>query len=184
MTKKELRAQIRGRLSVVSKEYKAESSRKITELLLSCEEYKSAKSIFIYISTENEPCTDVIISDALLAGKAVYVPKCLSKGIMVPVLIDENTQYEEGYMGIREPSEYDNAVCPSEIDLSVIPCMSASPDGKRIGHGAGFYDIFLSKTKTYKLCLCFGELMYDNIPADENDIIMNCIVSESGFFRI
>lgn len=183
MTKKQLRAQIRSRLSGLSDEYKTKSSAEIERLLLLSNEYKNARSIFIYTSTPNEPCTDGIIGNALCRGKTVYVPRCLERGVMVPVRIDRDTQYEEGYMGIKEPVEYDKSLSLPQIDLSIIPCMSACTDGKRLGHGAGFYDIFLSKTKTYKLCLCFSELLCDSIPTDENDVKMDCVITESRIFR-
>ena len=182
MTKKELRAEIRSRLSGLSDCYKKESSKKISELALSCDEYKSAKSIFVYISTVNEPDTGDIINDALQTGKTVYVPKCIEKGVMVPVLINEDTEFSDGYMGIREPLYYDENISLAEIDLCVIPCMSVSVKGERLGHGAGFYDIFLSKTKTCKLCLCFSELLCDDIPTDEYDIKMDCVITENGIY--
>ena len=184
MTKKQLRAQIRSRLSGLSDEYKRKSSAEIERLLLLSDEYKNARSIFIYTSTPNEPCTDGIIGNALCSGKTVYVPRCLERGVMVPVRIDRDTQYEEGYMGIKEPVEYDKDLSLSQVDLSIIPCMSAAPDGRRLGHGAGFYDIFLSKTKTFRLCLCFNELVSYEIPTDEYDVKMDCVITENGIFYV
>ena len=183
MTKKELRAEVRSRLNELTYAYKSESSKKISELVLLTDEYKNADSIFIYSSSVNEPDTSAVIERAFADGKRVYVPKCISRGIMVPVRIDRDTQYEQGYMGIREPVFYDEGISLSEIDLSVIPCMSAATDGSRLGHGAGFYDIFLSKTGTYKLCLCFRELLCERIPTDAHDIKMDCIITENGIFR-
>ncbi len=183
MTKKELRAEIKSRLSALSQDYKDESGRKISKLVLSCEDYRTADSIFVYCSSENEPGTDEIIREALLSGKKVYVPKCLAKGIMIPVPIDEGTPFTAGYMGIREPSCYDEGITPEEIDLSIIPCMSAALNGKRLGHGAGFYDRFLEKTKTKRLCLCFHALLSEQIPIDSHDIKMDLIVTEKGIFR-
>ena len=98
------------------------------------------------------------------------------------VEITENTVFEEGFMGIREPSVYDESFVLQRVDLSVIPCVSLTLSGKRLGHGAGFYDIFLENTITEKMCLCYHRLLCDDIPTDENDIAMDMSVTERGIF--
>ncbi len=182
MTKKELRSEIKERLCTLSNSYKKESGTAIQKLVLSLSEYKCAESIFIYISTDNEPDTSLIIEDALTSGKKVYVPKCIEKGIMVPVEIKTDTVFSSGYMGIREPVSYNEKEAVNNIDISVIPCVSASLSGERLGHGAGFYDIFLEKIKTAKICLCFHELITDNIPTDKNDIKTDAVITEKGIY--
>ncbi len=180
MTKKELRIEIKNKISCLSDEYKKDSSEKIARNLIFSPEFIKAHSIFIYISTENEPDTSLIIQEALGAGKRVFVPKCIGKGIMIPVEITRDTVFVKGYMDIAEPRDYDININVTEIDLSVIPCLSANFMGERLGHGAGFYDRFLLNVKTEKFCLCFGELISPEIPTDEYDIIMNAVITEKG----
>ncbi len=183
MQKKLLRNEIKTKSEALSTEYKKASSAQICSRVLSSASFRNAESIFVYVSTDNEPDTREIIEKALSRGKAVYVPKCIKKGVMLPVRITRGTKFISGYMGIKEPEKYDEEIEIKEIDLSVIPCISASLSGERLGHGAGFYDIFLKKVKTEKMCLCFHKLISDIIPTDENDIPMDCIITERGTFR-
>ena len=116
--------------------------------------------------------------------KMFFVPKCISKGVMIPVAITPDSVFESGYMGISEPKKYDLSLSVTEIDLSVIPCLTANGKGERLGHGAGFYDRFLSGVKTEKMCLCFGKILSDDIPTDGYDIKMDYIVTENGILKM
>lgn len=184
VTKKELRTEIKNRINGLSEEYKKKSSTAIAEKVLSSPVFINAKNIFIYVSTENEPGTSAVIREALKKGKRVFVPKCLQKGIMIPAEVFPDTVFTSGYMGIPEPKEYDINTSIAGIDLSVIPCLSANKKGDRLGHGAGFYDRFLAAVKTEKMCLCFAELISDEIPTDSHDVKMDYIVTEKGSVKI
>ena len=163
-----LRKQIRESTKKLPLSYRIKAGEIIGEKLVSSPEFIRARSIFIYLSTPFEPETRYIIKKALEEGKKVYVPVCISKGIMKAAEIQKNTLFVKGYMGISEPSEqaeyYENS-----FDLAVIPCLTASADGKRLGHGGGFYDIFLQKHKCPAICLCFGRLLTDDIPMEPHD---------------
>ena len=182
MTKKELRDEIKEKRALLTKEYKEQAGSAVQKYLLESDEYRNAESIFVYTATENEPDTEEIIRISLEKGKRVYVPRCISKGKMVAVQIDFRTVFEEGYMGIREPAVYDEDFSLKQVDLSVIPCVSASLSGERLGHGAGFYDIFLENTETVKVCLCFHLLISDTIPTQSTDIKMDAVITEKGIF--
>ena len=65
-----------------------------------------------------------------------------------------------------------------EIQFALIPCVSADQDGRRLGHGAGYYDRYLKNTQFVKAVLCWKKLMLDQIPTDKFDIRMDRVVSE------
>lgn len=184
MDKKLLRKEIKSKRALLSESYKKESSEKITEAVISSTAYIRADSIFIYISSPDEPATNKIINAALGDGKKVYVPKCIAKGLMLPVEINRKTVFVSGYMGILEPAEYNEDIKIPKIDLSIIPCVSASLSGERLGHGAAFYDIFLQHTETEKFCLCFHKLIQESIPTESTDIKMNAVITEKGIFTV
>ncbi len=181
MTKKEMRALFREKAAALSGEYKKEASMKIQEIFLNSEEFLSAESVFVYISSDNEPSTVEIIKEALALGKRVYVPKCIKKGIMEAVRLTRETVLVEGYMGLKEP-EFSKETARDNIDVSVIPCMSCSADGKRLGHGGGFYDRFLFFHETKKICLCFGKMLSLDIETEAHDVQMDIVITEDGFF--
>ena len=140
--------------------------------------YKTAKTVFCYVSTEREPDTGAIIADALASGKVLCVPKCIGKGIMKAVRISSRADLHPGAYGIFEPAEGLPEIAPEDIDLAIVPCVAASRDGRRIGHGAGYYDRFLSPIKAKRICLCFKAFLRDDIPMDAHDLLMDKVISE------
>jgi len=185
MTKAELRKSIRERAENTSFIYRVLSSDTIADAVLGSEQYRKADTIFVYVSLQYEPSTDRIILRALYDGKRVCIPKCYEKPNMVAVQVKQSSEIAPGYMGILEPtdqvaSDPSRIVSPQEIDLALIPCVSADRSGARLGHGAAFYDTFLRKSGAYKMCLCFEELICKEgvIPVEEHDIMMDKVVTE------
>lgn len=177
MNKKELRAEIKEKISSLDEKYIDSASEKMQKKLISLPLFAEASSVFVYMATKKEPATSLVIKEALKCGKSVYVPKCISKGIMIPVKIDENTVFKAGYMNIPEPENIIKEENP-KIDLAVLPCVSADYKGNRLGHGAGFYDIFLENTNSAKICLCFEKLVSPEIPTEEHDIKTDVLITE------
>ena len=134
------------------------------------------------LNMKNEPETRRIIEAALAAGKRVYLPKCIDEKHMKAVRIMPDTEFEKGKYGIREPKQTDECAGEDEIELAIVPCVSASRDCRRLGHGAGYYDVFLEKSTAFKMCLCFEKLLSDEIETDEHDVNMDLVVTEKGIY--
>lgn len=181
MDKTELRKLIKKRAENLGKEYIYNASATIAERLISSRAFKDCNALFIYVSTEKEPDTFHIIENALSFGKKVYVPKCGPNSTMKAIRIHGTDELQPGYMNIPEPIGTEEA---EKIELTVIPCISASADGKRLGHGAGYYDRFLPQIYSLKVCLCFEHLMSDEIPMDRYDVYMDIVITENEFIKI
>lgn len=177
MNKNEQRKNSRKILGTLSETERENGSGIIFEKIISSEIFKKSRTVFVYVSTESEPDTLRLIDYAIESGKSVCVPKCVSKTEMKAVRINSLNELSEGKFGIMEPADMKKSIDKSEIDLAVIPCVAASNSRKRLGHGAGYYDRFLENMTAYKMCLCFKELVFEDIPTDEHDIIMDEIVS-------
>lgn len=174
MDKKVLRRFVKS--AEINSEYAKNSSDKIQQKVIASEQFQKSKSVFVYVSLPNEPATDLIIGTALEQGKTVCVPKCISDGKMIAVRIESMSDFKAVAFGIREPVS--DVAAENDFDLCIIPCVAASPDGRRLGHGAGFYDRFLKNFSTYKMCLCFRKNIFEDIPVDKYDILMDMIVTE------
>ena len=177
--KKALRRSVTTRVKLLPGAYRAAASGQIAEQVLASDEYRAAQRIFLYIGMPTEPDTVAIIRQAILDGKDVYVPKCVSKTEMLAVRIRSTDDLAPGAYGIPEPVDCSETIGPDAIDLILVPCVSAWTDGRRLGHGAGYYDRFLAGNAGKTLCLCFRKALSPDIPTDENDVLMHRVIFDA-----
>ena len=176
--KKSLRSRCSAIAKGLSPEERAGADRRILEQVLALPEYRKADILFVYVSMEGEPDTRELIRRALKGGKRVCVPRCLSRQEMAAAEITnlEALQPVPPY-GILEPRPEAPVIPPAEIPLGIIPCVSAGPDGARLGHGAGFYDRFLQEAAGMKtVCLCYRAAASEEIPMERHDRFMDRVI--------
>ena len=168
--------------NALSDAYIAQAGADMQKHLLASPLYTEADTVFLYVSTEKEPGTRLILRHALAVGKRVCVPKCVNRREMLAVRIRSLAELAPGRMGIPEPAGGEETIGPEAMDLIAVPCVAASLDGKRLGHGAGYYDRFLARADSRRaVCLCFQRMLRDDIPMDEHDIWMPAVLTENGF---
>ncbi|MBO4326155.1 MAG: 5-formyltetrahydrofolate cyclo-ligase [Clostridia bacterium] len=182
-------------------EYITASDRQITDNILSMPLFADARSIFVYVSRGPEPDTLAVIDAAIGAGKRVYVPYITGQGRMLPKLVESRSQLKPGAYGILTALEDAQTAEISEIDLALIPCVSASLSGFRLGYGGGYYDRFFAPLKGRKrrflangngdntrnctcLIVCRSELMSETLPTEPHDVRFDGIVNEKGVFFV
>lgn len=182
LTKNELRAVVKAKREELGAKRQAEASAAMTGLLVRSPLFAAAKTVFCYVSMPDEPDTAKLIAAALDAGKTVCVPRCYGKGKMDAVPIRSFSELNPGRYGIPAPGADAKALPPSQIDLVVVPCLAAGKDGKRLGHGAGYYDRYLASCPGESVCLCFDELLTDRIPTDRYDVLMDHVLTERGWY--
>lgn len=178
--KQMVRQQIREKMKKLSTEYMKESDEKIQEIILDLPEFKRAETVFCYISVGKEVSTVKILEECFRQGKTVGVPLCIQPGIMEVREIKEMEQLENGIYGLLEPKKNTPLIRKKEIQLGIIPCVSADLCGKRLGHGAGYYDRYLSDADFYKIILCREKLLWQDIPVDDYDVPVDLVITEES----
>lgn len=181
--KRALRDALLRRAEALTGDYIAEASARLTALVTSCPVYRESRALFVYVSTAREPDTAGVIEDAWRSGKAVYVPKCLPGGHMKAVRIESRGDLTPGFAGILEPAEGLPEISPGGIGLAIVPCVSVTKDGRRLGRGGGYYDRFLAETRAVRLCLCFEKLLSNDIPTAAHDVRMDYAATENEIIR-
>jgi len=176
--KKQLRKKIKEKLAALSMEYCRFADRQIDNKVISLEAYQNAKVVFCYVGTKEEINTNPILEDILKSSKRLGVPKCISYGVIEVYEITSLDELQPGAYGILEPIEGCRLIEPKEIEFAVIPCLSCSKDGKRLGYGGGFYDRYLPKLSCKKAVLCRSALLEEDIPVDEFDIRIEIVVTD------
>lgn len=178
-TKAEARKRAAAVREGLSPEYMKEASKVISRKVLSLRRFKECGSLFIYVSVAGEPDTEEIIRAAIDAGKRVFVPRCTGPGFMEAAEIaDFDRDLAPGKYGIPEPAGGE-VILPEDINFAVIPCVAAAFDGRRLGHGAGFYDRYLEKTKCPAAVLCFSPLVTEDIPTESFDVKADMVITDA-----
>lgn len=187
-SKRMQRNRIKRLYAGLEKPYIQLASSEIAKAIFDMRWYQDAKTIFCYMNMGNEVITEDIIERAIKDGKRVAIPRCLGGGIMESRLyLTPKNRYElvEGVLGIREPDEDNPLVLPETIDLVIAPCLTCDRNGNRLGHGAGYYDRYLSTQnglRAPKVCLCFSKILAENVCTDINDIKMDAVVTEERIY--
>jgi len=138
--------------------------------------------VMVYASKAHEVDTHRLISWLLSSGTGVVVPiiEQETRTLRLSYLRDPAV-LRPGTFSVPEPLGNEIPVLPSEIRLVVVPMIAFDRRGYRLGYGAGYYDRFLSSHPWMrKIGVAFSCQEVDAVPADENDVPMDLVVTEEG----
>ena len=92
-------------------------------------EYRRAGTVFAFVGRGSEIDTGPLLRQVLADGKRLCVPLCTAPGVMESRQVLALSELAPGAYGIPEPPAAAPLVPAEEIDLAIVPCASASPDG-------------------------------------------------------
>ncbi len=213
MTKQEIRKEIKNRISSLNAESLKAQSDTICQIILSSKLYKASTAILGYMPLSDEVDITPVIQTALSQKKKIFLPRIISgTNHMEFYSIDSDTQTQSGSFGISEPPAEDNksfsrflekmaineyspaAHSSNYVDIEepqdpqmhilvLVPGRAFTKDGRRIGRGKGFYDIYLSNLPNIfdikKSGVCFSQQLMANLPTTPDDIMMDIIFSSN-----
>lgn len=185
MNKAELRKKLKGTRSGVDHDTWMKWSSDIQRNCISLVEDLGANSVFIYLESQlnREVATSAIVQYLTEASISMYVPRIKTSGIMNAVLIDSGSHLELNKWGIPEPV-VSGSTRPMNLDVAIVPLLGCDTYGNRLGYGKGYYDRFLSKYPgTLTIGLCPELAIVDSVPAEEHDVALNYVVTESRIIR-
>ena len=171
MTKTEIRKEKIAKRKEINN--RQEKDKKICEKVRSCDFYKKAETIMVYISYNGEVDTRLLIEDMLRDGKTLCAPVCVDRETMVAKKFSSADELVSGAYGIPEPQGED----VTDIDLILVPGVAFNDELHRIGYGAGYYDRFLEKSNAYT-CGLFYEMQKAEFTADATDKKLDYIITE------
>ena len=182
--KKRIRKEILARVALLSEQYCETADEKIKEIVCTMEEYRNARAVFCYVGTEREINTRPLLERILEDGKILAVPRCIGRGVMKACRITDLSILKPGTMGILEPPLCCEEFVPEQLDLALVPCLTCSREGVRLGYGGGFYDRYLRKTEAFRACLVRSKLIEEAIPEEAHDLKMNAVITEEGRWNL
>lgn len=166
------RKEVAGRLSNLEFPYITEVSKQTAQSITSLSVFQNAKSIALYMHLPDiEIHTNYIINESFKLNKKIYLPRieklskfndyqnfpsqksCLHFLSVESQSIIDNLKPRGKYQ-IREP-EYtaqnsnDLLLNNEKLDIIFLPGVAFTQSGKRLGHGAGFYDDFIKRYQSH-----------------------------------
>jgi len=180
LEKKQLRQQMKALRAQVSPDQAEIWSRALAQSLFSTQEYRTAKSVFLYLSMPGEVDTMPVLARARADGKRIAVPKVLGKGMSF-FWLEPDTVLAPSAFGVLEPENA--ALARDETALIIVPGLAFRPDGFRCGYGGGYYDRYLAAHPGCPTAaLCFDFQITRELEPDEHDIPVQQILTPSRMF--
>lgn len=179
---KQRRAAISARRALTSGQ-REEKSRRICDFLKGLPEIREAETIFSYRATFDEVNVDDFNQWAVSEGKRVAYPISYPHGIMKAAVPEGDTAWTRGSYDILQPVEERSLFIPPEyFDVVIVPCLAFDRKGGRLGHGGGYYDRYLPRCnkEMFAVLAAFDVQEMDHIAADDTDVRLRCMVTESG----
>ena len=189
MNKKQQRKLAVDRRRALTQDERDEKSRVICDILtrlIKEPRYSEVRTIFSYRGTWDEVNVDAFNDWAEVQGYRVAYPISLPKGIMKAAVPAEENAWHRAAYGILEPVMKNSKILePRDIDLIIVPCVAFDEHGNRCGHGAGYYDRFMTCMSPESLIMvAFEAQRLEKLITEETDIPVPTIVTETGITRI
>ncbi|MBO4386424.1 MAG: 5-formyltetrahydrofolate cyclo-ligase [Treponema sp.] len=193
-TKPQIRKEIRELLASKSAQELNDESNRICAAFLQTKFYKEADAILSYMPMPKEASPLCITEAALKDGKALALPRTVpNTNIMDFYLIKKDiplqNQLTQGAWNIEEPSDSCENFFPHIGKFKriavIVPGVAFTKEGLRLGHGKGFYDIYIERllqkckekeSRVKLLGLCFGFQLLPFVPCEEHDVKMDLML--------
>jgi 5-formyltetrahydrofolate cyclo-ligase len=186
--KNAIRKEVLGKRDRIPPELKGTKDSSIKRRLFTLPEFLSARSVLFYASFRSEVETSGLIRESLSMGKKVILPKVDKENHRLQLYeIKSISELTKGYMGIQEPPpSKERMMIIEDIDLVIVPGSGYDYAGNRLGYGGGYYDILLSGKKKNMpiIALAYEEQLVDAIPAEQQDVRVDMIVTDQRVIRV
>ena len=175
MDKSALRQQIRLQKRQMTEAEIIQKSELLFRLFTDTDFYRNARSIYGYMSYNQEVRTLPILEQALRDGKRVAIPKCYGPEMRF-IWMEDLSLTEKSSCGIPEPVS-DEPIADDPHALVLMPGMAFDAAGHRIGYGGGYYDKFLAAEPDHPtLALCFDFQVVEHLETEEFDIPVDAVL--------
>ena len=176
MDKQEIRRQVRQRIKLLSAQQRECAAERIFGRVEAMDSFHQAECVALFASMGDEVPTDGALAK-WYGHKRVVVPRV--EGDIMRFYDYTPESMQQGAYGIMEPMG-ESEVKVDAIDLIVVPARAFTAGGARLGRGGGFYDKYMSQPefRAYKVGIAFDCQIFDELPIDSHDILVDEVVTE------
>jgi 5-formyltetrahydrofolate cyclo-ligase len=178
-TKDELRERLRGRGSLARTDAeRSAASAAICHAIQQTREWREARLVCAFVPMKSEPDIRLLWSDE--TGPAFCFPRLRHEEIEL-IHVEKRALLADADWRLAAP-EFDQ--CPradfSSVDLFLVPGLAFTPDGYRLGRGAGFYDRLLERraSRQHTFGVCFHSRLVAELPVEAHDQRVERVITE------
>lgn len=178
LDKVELRLRMRAVRRGMPEAELAGASQRIADRVLGLAQAAHSEAWFVYVSVGHEVRTRELIQRLWAGQRRVAAPCVTGPGQMAAVEIACLAELTVGPLGVPAP-RYDPARVLSP-QVCLVPGLAFTPQGDRLGGGAGYYDRWLARHRpACVIGLAFDAQVVPTLPVEPHDQRMDLLVTES-----
>jgi 5-formyltetrahydrofolate cyclo-ligase len=155
---------------------------RVEETLFALPEVAAAGTILLFYSFGSEVATAGMAERVLAEGKRLLLPY-LEDQVMEAAEVRPGDRLVPTSYGPKEPARR-ISVKPEDVDAVVTPGLAYDRRGHRLGYGAGYYDLYLSRLdpRAVRIGVAFSIQLVDRIPVGPKDVAVDLLVTDRGSF--
>ena len=172
---------------------KEDLSAIICQKIIQHSSYQMASTVMIYLHCRSEVRTQAFVKTLLKTDKRFVIPYCTQDKLGNNKLglwhLENLNELISGTWDILEPpktkwGDLPKQLHPQQLDLVIVPGVAFSPQGARLGNGAGYYDRLLNQVR--RDCLLIGiayeSQLFEEIQMDSYDVYMDLVLTEKQLY--
>jgi 5-formyltetrahydrofolate cyclo-ligase len=181
-----LRKEIKQRLAALEPSAFLAEGRQAAACITSLPVWRRIPTVLLFLSTAREIDTSPLLEAALSCGKRVFAPRVEGERLCFLRVYDAQGPWQYGAFHIWEPitrREEDRLLgdFPARGNfpaLIITPGAAFDREGRRLGHGRGYYDRFFAEldgqgVSYTTLGLCMASQLVERVPVEPWDKTMD-----------
>src|SRR6478609_3619357 len=188
--KHELRKRMRALRGAHPTEALRTRSRALVTRALSLSIFQDARGVGLFFPMEDRKEVDLreLDGEARRLGKRVYYPflerrgEAIVSGLRLTASLDELAERGSRFL---EPAPDAPEAARGDVDVLFVPALAVSPNGHRLGYGAGFYDSLLPDVcpPGVAVAVAYDFQLLADLPARPHDVACGVVLTDARVLR-
>lgn len=145
--------------------------------------FSAARTVAAYDAQGFEVPLGALCSELQSRGLRVCFPRIV-KGSK-ELAFHEAASWAAGPLGLRQPTATSPRIELNDIDVWLVPGVAFTRDGRRLGRGAGYYDVTLASRhlNAARIGVAFELSVVPELETEAHDVPMQWLATELGVTR-